>query len=58
MDARINYVAALSPEALKAIDATWRETGNTNLTGDASISRRFLSQRMQDLYADVVLPLL
>jgi putative ABC transport system permease protein len=37
------------PEALAAIDAAWRETGNTN------IRRRFLSQRLQDLYADIKL---
>ena len=37
------------PEALAAIDAAWSQTTHT------SIRRRFLSQRLQDIYADVIL---
>ena len=45
----VRLLGSKIPEALEAIDAAWRETGNTN------IRRRFLSQRLQDLYSDVVL---
>ena len=45
----VRLMGSKIPEALEAIDAAWRETGNTN------IRRRFLSQRLQDLYSDVVL---
>jgi putative ABC transport system permease protein len=45
----IRLIGSKIPEALTAIDAAWRDTGNTN------IRRRFLSQRLQDMYADVVL---
>ena len=51
----VRLIGSQIPETLKAIDAAWRETGNTTPTGDTNISRRFLSQRMQDLYADVLL---
>jgi putative ABC transport system permease protein len=37
------------PEALMAIDATWSQVMHT------SIHRRFLSQDLQDMYADIVL---
>jgi len=37
------------PEALTAIDAAWYQTTHT------SIRRRFLSQHLQDIYADVIL---
>jgi putative ABC transport system permease protein len=37
------------PEALTAIDAAWSQTMHS------SIHRRFLSQRLQDMYADVIL---
>jgi putative ABC transport system permease protein len=37
------------PETLMAIDAAWSQIMQT------SIRRRFLSQRLQDIYADVVL---
>jgi putative ABC transport system permease protein len=45
----VRLMGSKIPEALTAIDAAWRETGNTN------IRRRFLSQKLQDMYADVVL---
>jgi putative ABC transport system permease protein len=45
----VRLVGSKIPETLAAIDAAWRETGNTN------IRRRFLSQSLQDMYAGVVL---
>ncbi len=45
----VRLIGSKIPEALTAIDAAWRETGNTN------IRRRFLSQSLQDMYANVVL---
>ena len=45
----VRVMGSKIPEALAAIDAAWRETGNTN------IRRRFLSQQLQDLYSGVVL---
>jgi putative ABC transport system permease protein len=45
----VRLVGSKIPEALTAIDAAWRETGNTN------IRRRFLSQTLQDMYSGVVL---
>jgi putative ABC transport system permease protein len=46
----VRLMGSKIPEALAGIDAAWRETGNMN-----NIPRRFLSQRLQDMYADVVL---
>ncbi len=45
----VRLMGSKIPEALAAIDATWRETTHT------SISQRFLSQRLQDMYADIKL---
>jgi putative ABC transport system permease protein len=45
----VRLIGSKVPEALSAIDTAWRETGNTN------IRRRFLSQRLQDMYAGIML---
>jgi len=44
----VRLMGSKIPESLAAIDAAWRDTGNTN------IQRRFMSQRLQDMYAEVV----
>jgi putative ABC transport system permease protein len=45
----LRLIGSKIPETLQAIDAAWRESGNTN------IRRRFMSQRLQDMYAEIVL---
>ena len=45
----VRLVGSQVPEALTGIDAAWSATMQT------SIHRRFLSQRLQDIYADVIL---
>ena len=45
----VRLIGSQIPEALTAIDAAWSATMHT------SIHRRFLSQRLQDIYADVIL---
>jgi putative ABC transport system permease protein len=45
----VRLIGSQIPEALTAIDAAWSQTMHT------SIHRRFLSQNLQDIYADVIL---
>jgi putative ABC transport system permease protein len=45
----VRLVGSQIPEALTAIDASWSQIMHTN------IHRRFLSQRLQDMYADIIL---
>jgi len=45
----VRLVGSQIPEALKAIDAAWSQIIQT------SIHRRFLSQRLQEIYADIML---
>jgi putative ABC transport system permease protein len=45
----VRLVGSQIPEALTAIDASWSQIKHTN------IHRRFLSQRLQDMYADIIL---
>jgi putative ABC transport system permease protein len=45
----VRLVGSQIPEALTAIDAAWSQIMHT------SIHRRFLSQRLQDMYADIIL---
>jgi|HubBroStandDraft_6_1064221.scaffolds.fasta_scaffold30611_3 putative ABC transport system permease protein len=45
----VRLIGSQVPEALSAIDAAWSATMQT------SIHRRFLSKRLQELYADVIL---
>jgi putative ABC transport system permease protein len=45
----VRLVGSQIPEALTAIDAAWSQIMHTN------IHRRFLSQRLQDMYADIIL---
>jgi putative ABC transport system permease protein len=45
----VRLIGPQIPEALAGIDAAWSQTMHT------SIHRRFLSQRLQDIYADVML---
>jgi putative ABC transport system permease protein len=45
----VRLVGPQIPEALTAIDASWSQIMHTN------IHRRFLSQRLQDMYADIIL---
>ena len=45
----VRLIGPQIPEALAAINAAWSATMQT------SIHRRFLSQRLQDIYADVIL---
>ena len=45
----VRLIGTQIPEALAGIDAAWSQTMHT------SIHRRFLSQRLQDIYADVML---
>jgi putative ABC transport system permease protein len=45
----VRLVGSQIPEALTAIDASWFQIMHTN------IHRRFLSQRLQDMYADIIL---
>ncbi|HEY6621807.1 MAG TPA: ABC transporter permease [Steroidobacteraceae bacterium] len=45
----VRLVGSQIPEALTAIDASWSQIMHTN------IHRRFLSQRLQGMYADIIL---
>lgn len=45
----VRLIGAQIPEALTAIDAAWSQMMHT------SINRRFLSQSLQDMYADIML---
>jgi putative ABC transport system permease protein len=45
----VRLVGSQIPEALTAIDASWSQIMHT------SIHRRFLSQSLQDMYADIIL---
>ena len=45
----VQVLGSQTPEALTAIDAAWSEIMRT------SIHRRFLNQRLQDMYADIIL---
>jgi putative ABC transport system permease protein len=45
----VRLVGSQIPEALTAIDAAWSQIMHTN------IHRRFLSQHLQDMYADIIL---
>jgi putative ABC transport system permease protein len=45
----VRLIGSQIPEALAGIDAAWSQTMHT------SIHRRFLSQRLQEIYADVIL---
>jgi putative ABC transport system permease protein len=45
----VRLIGSHIPEALTAIDAAWSQVMHT------SIDRSFLSQRLQDMYADIVL---
>ena len=45
----VRLIGTQIPEALAGIDAAWSQTMHT------SIHQRFLSQRLQDIYADVML---
>jgi putative ABC transport system permease protein len=45
----VRLIGSQIPEALTGIDATWSQIMHT------SIRRRFLSQSLQDMYADVIL---
>jgi putative ABC transport system permease protein len=45
----VRLVGSQIPEALTAIDASWSQIMHTN------IHRRFLSRRLQDMYADIIL---
>jgi len=45
----VRLLGSQIPEALTAIDAAWSQVMHT------SIHRRFLSQTLQDMYADIVL---
>jgi len=45
----VRLIGSQVPEALAAIDAAWSQIVYT------SIHRRFLSQRLQDIYSDIVL---
>jgi putative ABC transport system permease protein len=45
----VRLIGSHIPEALTAIDAVWSQVMHT------SIDRSFLSQRLQDMYADIVL---
>jgi putative ABC transport system permease protein len=45
----VRLVGSQIPEALTAIDASWSQIMHAN------IHRRFLSQRLQDMYADIIL---
>jgi putative ABC transport system permease protein len=45
----VRLVGSQIPEALTAIDASWSQIMHTN------IHRRFLSQRLQEMYADIIL---
>jgi putative ABC transport system permease protein len=45
----VRLMGSQIPEALRAIDAAWSQSLST------SIRRRLLSQRLQDMYADVIL---
>jgi putative ABC transport system permease protein len=45
----VRLIGSQIPEALTAIDAAWSQIMHT------SIQRRFLSQSLQDMYADVIL---
>jgi putative ABC transport system permease protein len=45
----VRLIGSQIPEALTAIDAAWSQIMHT------SIHRRFLSQNLQDIYADVIL---
>jgi putative ABC transport system permease protein len=45
----VRLVGSQIPEALTAIDASWSQIMHTN------IHRRFLRQRLQDMYADIIL---
>jgi len=45
----VRLVGSQIPEVLTAMDASWSQIMHTN------IHRRFLSQRLQDMYADIIL---
>jgi putative ABC transport system permease protein len=45
----VRLIGSQIPEALQAIDAAWSQTMHT------SIRRRFLSQTLQDIYAEIML---
>jgi putative ABC transport system permease protein len=45
----VRLVGSQIPETLTAIDASWSQIMHTN------IHQRFLSQRLQDMYADIIL---